>query len=165
MWLMGKYIDIIFYGLLCCLAGCSHRGDLPSTNILFYIEDDSNSSGFSKTARLPISGLEIPIFPQPAFGTQDIKLVELVDSMYGKCLMGTLSERASYELYKLSFDSLDNRLVLVVINQVIGFSIIDHVIENGTIIVFVEMNQRMLEELLGELNLTISRVNKLKKAR
>ncbi|MDR2735852.1 MAG: hypothetical protein LBB20_03420 [Puniceicoccales bacterium] len=132
---------------------------------MVYIEADSWSGPFTRNAILPISKISIPIFPQPVFTSVDIKSVEIVDVDYGKCLMVTLSERASYDLYKISIDSLDNRLILTVNGKVVGFSVIDHAINDGTILVFAEMRLQDLEPLVLELNETIARINKMKKER
>jgi hypothetical protein len=78
------------------------------TDIIFYRENDSDYSDLRKTALLSIMGHSICIFLQHAFTMMGIKLVELANSMYGKCLMVTLSDRGSFELYKLSVDNVDN---------------------------------------------------------
>jgi hypothetical protein len=156
---------IMSWLLLWLLPGCSQKLDPPVIDILLYIEADSESGNFSRNAILPISNISIPIFPQPVFTSADMKFVEIVDSDCGKCLMITLSERAGYELYKISIDSINNRLVLVVNGQVVGFSVIDHGISDGTILVFVEMKSRDLESMALDINKTITKVHRLKKER
>lgn len=146
------------------LSGCSQKTDMPPMEVLLYIEADSEFGNFSRNAILPISHISIAIFPQPVFTSVDIKSVEIVDSGCGKCLMITLSERSAYELYKISVDSLNNRLVLVIHGQAVGFSIIDHVINDGTILIFVEMSSQDLEALATDINKTIIRINKMKKS-
>jgi hypothetical protein len=168
---MGFTLKDLITGLVIILSGflSGCNNNMNHLNALdphleLYIEADPESGDFSRNVILPVSKISIPIFPQPIFTSLDIKSAEVVDFSIGKCLMLTLTERSSYELYKLSVDSINKRLVLVFASNVIGFSILEHRINDGSILVLTEVRTKDLEAIVMEINKLVIRINKLKKA-
>lgn len=114
------------------MSGCQSTSGRNGHTCSIYLES-TDSSSIIKT--LPISKIDIPVIPVPILFSDGIASADLVPKRCGMMLNISFTDRAAYELYHLSFDSIGRRLVLEYDGDIIGFSkISDENIQNLTFI-------------------------------
>lgn len=102
-------------------------------------------------ASLPVSRSQFEVFPAPVIRSDDIIGVAKAKVDLGYCLAFQLSRRGSLRFQGISADSIGSRLVLMVSRQAIGVRVIDGIISDGRIYIFVEYPDDELDELVSEL--------------
>ena len=69
----------------------------------------------------------------------------------GRCLMFKLTPAAARDLYRLSVQSQGRRLVLVVNGAPLGARRIERPFDDGTVLIFAEINDTELPALVGNM--------------
>jgi hypothetical protein len=160
---MGYRVGLVALGLF--FGGCKTTKDLPKSDFQFFIEQKSDTDSFlwSSTATMPVSHLSINICSQPILLANDIELVRIAQSNFGKCLIFQLTQRAAIEFYKLSVDGIGRKIVFVFNGKAIGLSLpIRNATSDGTFAIFPEMEDHELDQLAEDINDTIVKLKKLK---
>jgi hypothetical protein len=149
------------------LAGCqtTKKIDFDPVVARFYIEMNP-SEGYNQQVRLPISGISLAVHPSPVFSETDVVNIDLVRVDLGLCLSFDLNEKAGRDLYRLTVNKRGRRLVLSLNNAPVGVRMIDQPFSSGNILMFVELPDEELEELVANLKKTTEEVQKaLQKSR
>lgn len=100
---------------------------------------------------LPQSGVQIAINPQPVLTEGDVINVELVQVDLGKCLAFQLTPSAARDLYRITGAHQGRRFVLTLNDRPVGARRIDGALSDGVLLMFVEVPDAALPELVGEL--------------
>lgn len=137
--------------LLVMLAGCAstaQRDFTPMAARLFL----ETSGGVAVT--LPQSGVTIPVGAQPVVTEFDLSGVEIARVELGDCLLLRLSASAARDLYRMTAANQGRRLVLTVNGEALGARRIDGPMSEGLVLVFVEIPDAKLPELVKNLRAT-----------
>lgn len=151
-WVAGALGAVAF-----SLAGCGTaptgvaKGYAPLV-ARFYLEAKPGEAGVTVT--LPQSGVTIAVAPKPVLVEYDIANAEVAQVELGRCLLVQLNRAAARDLYRLSVGALDRRLVLALNDQFIGARRIEQALEDGAILVFLEVPEAELPALVGRLQRT-----------
>ncbi|MDR0417969.1 MAG: hypothetical protein LBH08_00845 [Puniceicoccales bacterium] len=156
---------IFFFVTLIFFTSCQTTKDLPKFDFQFFIEQKSKGDDFvwSSTATMPVSHLSIHICSQPILLAGDIESVRITQSNFGKCLIFQLTQRAAIEFYKLSVEGLNRKIVFVFNGKAIGLSMpIRDAKPDGTFVIFPEMEDHELDQLVKDIDDTIVKLRKLR---
>jgi hypothetical protein len=138
-----------FAGLV-LLAGCQTAKpprDFTVTAPRFFLEATADGTPLT----LPRSDVRVAVNPQPVLTEGDILDVELVQVDLGKCLLFQLTPSAARDFYRLSATHQGRRIVLVVDGAPLGARRLDGPIANGSVFVFVEMDEHALPAFVANL--------------
>lgn len=139
----------VMLGLLAaCGSATSGAGGFKPTIARFFLES-ADARGIGIT--LPQSGVQIGVNVQPVFTEGDVRNVELVQVDLGKCLMFEFTTSAARDLYRLSGSHQGRRLVLTLDDKPLGARRIDGAWSDGRVLVFVEVADEALPELVQRL--------------
>jgi hypothetical protein len=132
-------------------------GDFKPALARFYLE-----SGETQVARivLPQSGVAVAIGPKPVLTEGDIVNVEVVQVDLGKCLLFQFAPAAARDLYRLSASHQGRRLVLMLDGAPVGARRIDGPLSGGEVLVFVEMPDEALPELVVRLKRSADKIQR-----
>jgi hypothetical protein len=144
----------IFLGLLvCALAGC--RTIAPQLTVAerarFYLESADESG---ERVTLPLSGAQISIQPKPVFTEYDVVDVRIAHAELGECLAFQLTAAAAQDLRRLSTANPGKRLVLLLGGVPFGARRMSQPLDQGVLLVFVEVPDAALPALLANLRET-----------
>lgn len=118
----------------------------------FFLEAKRNEAGIPVT--LPRSGLNITVSPRPVLVEYDIVNAEVVQVELGRCLLVQLTPAASRDLYRLSVSAVGRRLVVALNDEFLGARQIEAAMADGVILVFLEVPDETLTEIVTRLKLT-----------
>ncbi len=153
-----KYLLLV--GVL-FLAGCqtAKKIDFDPVVARFYIEMNP-SEGYNQPVRLPVSGISLVVHPDPVFSETDVVNVDLVRVDLGLCLSFDLNDSAGRDLYRLTVNKQGRRLVLSLNNAPVGVRMIDQPLSSGNILMFVELPDDDLEEIVINLKKTSEEIQR-----
>jgi hypothetical protein len=115
----------------------------------FYLEAKPGEAGVA--VMLPQSGVTINVAPKPVVVEYDIANAEVAQVELGRCLLVQLNGPASRDLYRLSVGAIGRRLVLALNDQFVGARRIEAAMEDGAILIFVELPDAELSTLVDRL--------------
>lgn len=143
-------------GLL--LAACQSRTDStrPLAVARFLIETDANRGAVEVT--LPVSRVHVRVAPKPVLTEYDIVGVAEAKVDLGHCLLFQLTPAAARDLYRLSAQRLNHRLVLLVNGHPVGARVIDRPLEAGALLIFLEVPDASLPSFVRDINATSQRL-------
>lgn len=152
---------VLGLAVLCGLgAGCvSTNPDYEPKVTRFFVESNPRE-GYRQAMVLPLSKVSIPVDPKPVLSELDIIGVDLVRVDLGLCLDFKLTPAAARDLYRLSVNNLGQRLVLTINGLPVGVRLMDSPLSYGGIMIFVEIPDDQLEELVADLQGTAIDVQK-----
>ena len=101
---------------------------------------------------LPISGARYELFPEPVIRATDIVGVAKARVDLGYCLAFQLDRRGALRFQSITADNIGTHIVLMASRRTIGVRLIDGVIGDGRIYIFVEYPDDELDELVREMN-------------
>ncbi len=162
-----NYWNWLLVGIFLFLGGCqtTKKMDFDPVVARFYIEMNP-SEGYNQPIRLPVSGTSLAVHPDPVFSETDLVNVDLVKVDLGLCLSFDLNDSAGRDLYRLTVNRQGRRLILSLNNAPVGVRMIDQPLSSGNILIFVELPDEELEELVTNLKKTTEEVLKaLQKSR
>lgn len=110
--------------------------------------------------RLPQSEVGIVVNAQPVLTEADIVDVDVAQVDLGRCLAFRLSAGAARDCYRLTASHQGRRLVLFIDNSPVGARRIDAPIGDGVVFVFVELPDSALPQLVSDLKLSASRLQR-----
>lgn len=122
----------------------------------FFLETAADEPGVAVT--LPQSGVRIAIAPKPVLVEYDVTNAEVAQVELGRCLLVQLSPAAARDLYRLSVASLGRRLVLSLNDEFLGARRIDGAMSDGAVLVFLEVPDEKLPEIVARLKTTSATV-------
>ena len=125
----------------------------------FFLEAKRNEAGVPVT--LPRSGLTITVAPRPVLVEYDIVNAELVQVELGRCLLVQLTPAASRDLYRLSVSSVGRRLVISLNDEFLGARQIEGAMADGTVMIFLEVSDDALPEIVTRLKQTSAELTEL----
>lgn len=136
-------------------SGCNSTGgkkNYPVTVVRFLIEARTNEAGIPIS--LPESGLTFNVRTSPQFTEYDIVKVSLAKSDLGPFLVFQVTQRAASDLYRFSVTNQGLRLLLTINGQAVGARLINAPFSDGNIMVFAEIDDGELSELVKNINKT-----------
>jgi len=148
---MRTGLSLIF--ALVLLAGCQTRtATAPKPAVArFLLESEANRAA---EVTLPVSGVRLRVLPKPVLLEYDIVRVELAQVELGRCLLFQLTPDAARDLYRMTAVNHGRRLALLINDRPMGARVIDQPITGGTILVFCEMPDAELPDLVERLKRT-----------
>jgi hypothetical protein len=150
------------------LAGCQTTPAPPAvatapvppffhTYARFYVE--SVGAG-AEMMTMPITGLEMGVVNRAILTESDIVDAAAVQVDLGRCLRVKLTPAGARELARVTRENVGFHLVLTINDEPIGSRQIDGPMIDGTILIFVEVSDPVLNELAANLKLTSAEVQK-----
>jgi len=118
----------------------------------FYLE--SRPGEVASTVTLPRSGVAIPVNGGPVLLESDIAHVDLVQVDLGRCLLVQLKPAAARDLQRMAYAAAGRRLVLVVDGRPLGARRVDPSLADGNLMIFVELADERLPDLVRRLRQT-----------
>ena len=107
---------------------------------------------------LPVSQVQIPVYPRVALAQSDVRNVELVQVELGLCLMFEFTPEASRGLMRLSSSNIGRRLVVTLNGRPMGARPIEGPIPDGRLFVFVEVPDDALPDTAVNLKRTVHEI-------
>lgn len=156
-WALGA---AVMWACAGCETGAGDRVEHGASSARFFLESTRDGAG---NATLPRSDVTISILPKPVITEFDLASVEIAEVELGRCLMFQLTPAASRDLYRLTASRLGQRLVLFLDGQAVGARRIDHAIEDGALLIFVEKPDEALTGLVKSLRATIATLQEARK--
>src|SRR5258708_4584723 len=104
--------------------------------------------------QLPVSKITLQVNPKPVLVEYDIVSVGLARVDLGWCLQFQFTPAAARDLSRLTAPNLNRGLVLTFNDTPIGARRIDHAIDDGTLLIFVEVSDVDLPPLAEQLKRT-----------
>ncbi|MBL9207053.1 MAG: hypothetical protein JNN01_18325 [Opitutaceae bacterium] len=148
--------------LICVLAG-SGAGCRSSTSPVtppviarVYLEADARETG--KAVVLPQSGVTLQIAPKPVLMEFDFIDVQEMQVPLGRCLAFRLTIAAGRDLFRLTGRQQGRRLVLTLNDEVLGARRIDQAIDDGLLLIFLEVPDERLPALAQSLRSTSTEI-------
>lgn len=143
--------------LTACASGSRARGYDP-TRVRFYLEAAAGEAGTEVV--LPQSGTRIAVQQKPVLMESDVVNAELVQVELGQCLLFEFSPAAARDLYRLTGAHQGRRLVVAINQAAVGARLIDRPFAEGSMLVFVEVPDEALPDLVSNLKNTAVELQK-----
>ncbi len=147
---------LVLFGLTACRTPVPDGYDPLVVRI--FLEAHDSESGLS--IRLPLTGTVLSVREKAVFSETDIVNAEVVQVDLGKCLLLQLSSSAARDLYRLTVSNQGRRLVVVANDQPLGVRLIDRGLDEGNILVFLEVADDELPEIVRRVKETSNFVQK-----
>ncbi|WP_438482287.1 hypothetical protein [Oleiharenicola lentus] len=146
-----------FAGMLivALLAGCQTADkpkDYAPLVARFFLEAKPTETGVALP--LPVSGVSVTVNPKPIIVEYDIVNAEVAKVDLGACLMLQLTPAATRDFYRLSVSNIGRRLVLSLNDSPVGARRIEQATADGVVLIFVELPDAELPEIVGRLKRT-----------
>jgi len=135
-------------------SGCQSKKprEEPPLVARFYLELKPGEPGVSLD--LPRSGLTIGVQRKPVLVEYDILNAEVAQVELGRCLLVQLTPAAANDLFRLTANARGRRLVLLLNDQPIGARRIDDAIADGNLLIFLEIPDADLPQVVRRLRAT-----------
>ncbi len=114
----------------------------------------------ARVVTLPQSEVVISVESKPVVMEFDVTDAEVAEVPLGRCLLFRLTTAAARDLYRLTGTAQGRRLVLALNDRVIGARRIDRPLDEGVVLVFVEMPDSELPGVVDRLKRTSAEVRK-----
>lgn len=143
-------------------AGCQTPPDPMNEPLVarLFLETRPGEAGVA--VQLPVSKVDITVNPKPVFVETDIVDAALIRVKLGWCMMIQFTPAAARDLYRLSLSNPGRRLVLSFNDQPAGARRIDQALTDGTLLIFVEVDDVNLPPLVERLKRTSTAITKQK---
>lgn len=140
-------------------AGCSTPApqDYTPTQARLFLE---STDGRAPTVKLPRSGVVIAVSSKAVVTEADIVNAEVVQVDLGRCLMLQVTPSAARDLYRLTGANQGKRLVLTLNDVALGARQIEAPMAEGSVMIFVEMTDAALDDLVRDLKRTSAEVQR-----
>ena len=152
---MNRALALVLAAVAVVLAGCESTATKPTEPPLvarFYLETKPNETGIAVS--LPQSGVTINVSPKPVLVEYDIVNAEVAQVDLGRCLLLQVGPQATRDLYRFSVGAVGRRLVLALNDQFVGARRIEGAMSDGAVLIFVEMPDDQLPEVVTRLKRT-----------
>lgn len=123
----------------------------------FLLEAPSQQPG-AQVIELPVSQVQVPVYPRVALSQTDVSNVELVHVDLGLCLMFEFTPGAGRVLFRLSSSNIGRRLVVTLNGRPLGARLIEGPIQDGRLLVFVEVSDEELPATAVNLKRTVHEI-------
>jgi hypothetical protein len=145
--------------LLLAGTGCQSRAAAKHSPVVarFFLEGTREATA---TLRLPRSETFIPVQAKAVVVETDIVNVELAQVEMGLCLLFQLSPAAARDLFRLTAANQGRRLVLTLDGAPVGARLLDRPLNDGVIMIFVELPDEALPPLVHDLKATSQQVQR-----
>jgi hypothetical protein len=107
--------------------------------------------------QLPRSGVALPVGRGPVFLETDLVDAEVAEVELGRCLLLQFSGRAAQDLYRLTARASGRRLVVSIDGEFLGARRIESALGDGQLLVFLEVPDERLVEIVGRVKLAAQR--------
>ncbi len=140
----------------CLAAGCRTTAEKPADYepLVARLFLEARSDEVAVPVTLPQSGVAIALAPKPVLVEYDIVNAEVAQVELGRCLMLQLTPAAARDLYRLSVGAQGRRLVLALNDQPLGARRIEAAMSDGVVLIFVEVPDDRLPEMVERLKRT-----------
>lgn len=146
--------------LLASMTGCqTPEKDYDLTIARFFMEANPQQ-GYAENLLLPVSKAVVPVNPAAVITEVDIVSVDLVQVDMGLCMNFKVTPAAARDLYRLSVNNLGRRLVLTLNGTPYGVRQMNQPLSFGEIMIFAELSDEDLEEMVLNLQETTVDVQK-----
>lgn len=151
------FLAFAFFAMLVS-AGCRSPGaDFKPTLARFFLEA---ADARGTTLTLPQSEVRISVNARPVFTEGDIINVEIAQVELGRCLAFQLSSSATRDCYRLTASNQGRRLVLAINGEPFGARRIERPIADGLVMIFVEVPDAALPQLVADMKRSIAAVQR-----
>lgn len=158
-WLIGGVLVVLLAFTGCHSFGEKKRDFTPTTARFFLESTEANAP----TVALPISGLKVAISASPVLTEGELSRVEIVQVELGRCLLFQTTPYSVNELYRVTGANQGRRLVLMLNQLPMGSRRIEGPMADGRLLIFVEVADAALPELVTNMNKTIQELQHAKK--
>lgn len=138
------------------LQGCRTPAETPADYAplvaRFFLE--ARSSEVAVPVTLPRSGVSVGVSPKPVLVEYDVVNAEVAQVELGRCLMVQLTPAAARDLYRLSVSAVGRRLVLALNDEPIGARRIEGAMADGVVLIFLEVPDERLPDIVERLKRT-----------
>lgn len=131
--------------------------DYTPTQARLYLE---STDGRAPTVKLPRSGVVISVSAKAVMTEADIVNAEVVQVDLGRCLLLQVTPAAARDLYRLTGANQGKRLVLTLNDVALGARQIEAPLAEGSVMIFVEMTDAALSDLVRDLKRTSAEVQR-----
>lgn len=141
-------------------SGCQSTPAAPDYDPIvpqFLLEAPEQQPGVQQV-ELPVSQVQIPVYPRVALAQSDVRNVELVQVDLGLCLMFEFTPEASRALLRLSSSNIGRRLVVTLNGRPLGARPLEGPITDGRLFVFVEVPDDALPDTAVNLKRTVHEI-------
>ena len=141
-------------------AGCKSRvpeGYDPLA-LRFFMEARDSEQGLVMT--LPLTAASVPVRAKAVFTEADVLNAEVVRVDLGQCLLVQMTPAAARDLYRLTGTNQGYRLVLTANDRPVGVRRIDRAIDDGNLLIFLEVADEELAEMVTRVKETSEVVQK-----
>lgn len=154
------YFILLLLLVLGATSGCQHSKALRLEPLVarFYLETYPSEAG--RTVVLPQSDVMVVVSPKPVVMEFDVVDVEIAEVALGRCLIFKLTLAAGRDLYRLTGSSQGQRLVLALNDQAIGARKIDQPLDETNLMIFLEMPDDALPDVVARLKQTSAEVRR-----
>jgi hypothetical protein len=145
---------LLLAGLL--LGGCQSKPPSPLDQPLiarFYMEVRSGTPGI--VAQMPTSKISLNVAAKPVLVETDIVKVDFAKVDLGWCLYFEFTPTAARDLYRLSTANIGGRLMITLNDTPIGVRRIDQPLNDGTLLIFIEVPNEELPPIAARLQRTL----------
>ncbi len=150
---MGRTLVLLAaFGGLLAYSGCrSTEGMGENLTRARFVLESAEDNGFGAVARMPISGVAIPLQPEAILSEYDYAKIELAELEFGAGLIFTLKPAAARAFYGITVANQGRRLVLLIDGLAMGARRIESPVATGVISIFLETTDENLEEIAAKL--------------
>lgn len=152
--LLGSLLAV---ALLASLVGCvsgsrTRKPNFDPVAVRFVIEARANEAAVPLT--LPISGTRISVLRAPVVTEFDLVGAEVIETDLGQAVVFLLTSPAARDMYRFSVANQGRRLVATLNGVALGARLIERPITEGALLVYLEMPDSELAEVVRDINLT-----------
>jgi hypothetical protein len=108
---------------------------------------------------LPVSRSQFEVFPSPIIRANEIIGVAKAKVDLGFCLAFQLDRRGAMRFQGISADNVGSNMILMISKRALGVRLIDGVISDGRIYIFVEYPDDELDDLIDELQKSLLKIH------
>lgn len=159
---MKRFFTIIVTLILCLIVpGCrKNETTIPIPYVArFYVESQPHlPHEWSTPICMPISQTLFNVYPKPVILEGDIENIELVQVDLGQCLLFEFNQSATQRLHQLSQSNSNETLFLFINDVPVGFQTLQEPIQDGKLILFVEIADKALPDLVLGLKKSLSKI-------
>lgn len=153
--IFGGVVALVVAGLGLGLTGCqssSRKKDYDPVLVRFFLEATPNEQ--AAVMRMPLTGTQLRVRPKAVFVETDIVNAEVVRVDMGLCLLVQVTTAAARDLFRLTGSNQGRRLVIAANEVPLGSRLIDGPFLDGNILMFIEVPDEQLPELVAKIKRT-----------
>ena len=143
---------VLMAGLLA--GGCRSKlpPDYDPIAMRLYLEARDSEQGIA--VQMPLTGTVVAVKAKALFTEADFLNAEVVQVDLGKCLLLQMTPAAARDLYRMTGTNQGSRLVLTGNDVPLGIRRIDRALDEGNLLIFLELPDDELDDLVRRVKQT-----------